>query len=44
VQVAPAQDVHEQVFEVVVLCDMTSSFDGVVNEEQCRTALRRGIE
>ena len=28
VQVAPAQDAHGQVFEVAVLFDMTSSFEG----------------
>jgi hypothetical protein len=28
VQAAPAQDAHEQVFAVVVLFDMTSSFEG----------------
>jgi hypothetical protein len=28
VQVAPAQDAHEQAFEVVVLFDMTGSFEG----------------
>lgn len=27
VQVAPAQDAHEQAFEVVVVFDMTSSFE-----------------
>jgi hypothetical protein len=28
VQAAPAQDAHEQDFEVVVLFDMTGSFEG----------------
>jgi hypothetical protein len=27
-QAAPAQDVHEQAFDGVVLFDMTSSFEG----------------
>jgi hypothetical protein len=45
VQAAPAQDAHEQGFEVVVLFDMTGSFESgrrAVNEEECRTRPEAG--